>query len=63
MSTSERNTALAALRDSLEAHDAAALAAMRDAQKHLKRARDLSAQLEALERRSRGRSLRMEHAA
>ena len=53
MTQLERKAAMAELRETLEAHDTAALAHMRDARKHLRRAAQLSERLEQLTRPSR----------
>jgi hypothetical protein len=60
MTEHERKAAVATLRVTLEAHDAAALSHLRDARKHLKRANELSAKLERL---SRSQRAHREHAS
>jgi len=58
MTQPERKAAMAELRETVEAHDAAALSHMRDARKHLRRATQLSERLEQLSRPSRGQKER-----
>jgi hypothetical protein len=54
MTIVEREAKVSALKETLAAHDDAALTLMRAAQKHLRAARDLNARLDQLQRKTQG---------